>query len=264
MFGCQKVWCIMCDHPHRKDLLCCRGGGSYSICGACDWPIPRLSHKKLGSLAVHLVKPHFPSSSWKWGAHGIHKESQIISTVGVPSSSKKLQVVLDLFLRYLKVICTWNLSFSCRLGTYSYPKVPTKHRTLGTKRLANRGTVVTCIWCCHIHGARPQQLMKPPKMLKRVTVNWKTWKTMKRSCLVSSPYVIVVFVFHHFVGFPYTYIYIYTYISYIYNIIYIYYTYIIYPCVWSIYYNIHIISMPLHTVPFHPLFSTPVRRCTAW
>lgn len=130
-----------------------------------DPSIPRLSHKKLGSLSLHLVKPHFTSSSWKWGAHGIHKVSQIISTVGVPSS-KKLQVAGPVPALLVMVICTWNLSFSCRLGTYSYPKVPTKHRTLGTKRLANRGTVVTCIWCCHIHGARPQQLMKPPNMLK--------------------------------------------------------------------------------------------------
>ena len=77
----------------------------------------------------------------------------------------------------------------------------------------------------------------PPTGLQSIE---KTWKTMKRSCLVLSPYVIVVFVFHHFVGFPYTYIYIHTYPIYI---IYI------YPCVYSIYYHIHIISMPLHTVP---------------
>lgn len=91
----------------------------------------------------------------------------------------------------------------------------------------------------------------PPTGLQSIE---KTWKTMKRSCLVLSPYVIVVFVFHHFVGFPYTYIY--TYISYIYYIhISLCVQYILsYP------YNIHATS---HSAPFHP-FSTPVRRCTAW
>ena len=43
-------------------------------------------------------------------------------------------------------------------------------------------------------------------------------KLWNESCLVLSPYVIVVFVFHHFVGFPYIYIYI----SYIYILYYIY------------------------------------------
>ena len=32
----------------------------------------------------------------------------------------------------------------CSLETYSYPKVPTKQRTLGMNRFANSGTVVTC------------------------------------------------------------------------------------------------------------------------
>ena len=46
---------------------------------------------------------------------------------------------------WYSVFFTYSSAVSaCSFGTYSYPKVPTRHSTLGTKRLAKSGTVVTC------------------------------------------------------------------------------------------------------------------------
>lgn len=56
---------------------------------------------------------------------------------------------------------------ACSFGTYSYPKVPTRHSTLGTKRLAKSGTVVTC----PVSRARAWQTLLKIKYISSSTID---------------------------------------------------------------------------------------------
>ena len=186
-----------------------------------DPSIPRLSHKKLGSLSLHLVKPHFTSSSWKWGTHGIHKVSHIISTLGVPSSSKKLQV-LDLFLCYW----SWSSAPEIWVSLAAWERIHIPKFPPSTERLERRDWPTEALsWPAS--GAATSMVLVPnsswnhQKCSKRVTVNWKNMENYEtvmpcfkslcncRFCLQSCCWISIhIYIYIIYILYTYT-IYIY-------------------------------------------------------